>query len=464
MRTKLTFVAAVTLFACVASSLVTGCASGVRSGKRADPGEKRKGRGGVLTRKGVGTEPHGVDGLSKAAPSEGAREKAPRSEPAPELSQREGERVDADRARRQVPAGVLLSEPNVVVTPPSKPSIAISRQKFIPACQGNQRFITFEVEGADVFWLRRRNVSGKLLGSIGKAPDDRGITSDGKYVVTSEGVRDLVSDRLFQLEGSRDWNWGHPIPKTGLVFAFVRDKDNIITGAVVSDIFTGKIVHRIQPFAFALSDDGALFYELPEHGDGDSSYSDIYRLYQGETKHVSRILTDALWNGGLTDLAALDHEHFFYRVTEEHEARWLNADGTPFFSGGVGHYATDGAIHQNKEQFDLSFSTNRRFAAFAERNWNELTYIVVVDLDRDQRYDLPYFGSFPRFAGPYLLFSSDPAFVNFAPERTDDDLGEEERPHFRQIETWALYAYHVETHRLCKVAQPGHWIQIEAEP
>ncbi len=94
----------------------------------------------------------------------------------------------------------------------------------------------------------------------------------------------------------------------------------------------------------------------------------------------------------------------------------------------------------SKEQYDLVLSGNGSWAAFAERNWGELTYLVIVDREAKRREQMPFYGSFPAWFGDTLLFASDPDFV-----RTED-------PSFRQIENFAVYAYRPRTNSLCRVA------------
>lgn len=154
----------------------------------------------------------------------------------------------------------------------------------------------------------------------------------------------------------------------------------------------------------------------------------IYK-YSSQTDEVSLVTTLVLSEHGkydITDVVAVSENEYYYRVYDEHEYRYYSdwtGEEKMFYSGGHGHFLDA----NNKEQYDLCFSSDMKFAAFAERNWNELTYIVVVDLEKGKRYELDSYGSFPYFHGQRLYFISDPEIIN------TKDVS------FRQVQDYALY-------------------------
>lgn len=96
----------------------------------------------------------------------------------------------------------------------------------------------------------------------------------------------------------------------------------------------------------------------------------------------------------------------------------------------------------SKEQNSLVVSADGRLAAYTERSWNQLTYLVVVDLTTGKRIQTPFYGSFPAISGDRVLFVSDPSFV-----LGGDDLT------FRQIKHFALYSYQPASGSLCLIAR-----------
>jgi hypothetical protein len=100
-----------------------------------------------------------------------------------------------------------------------------------------------------------------------------------------------------------------------------------------------------------------------------------------------------------------------------------------------------------KEQLGLRVSGDGKLAVLAERNWSELSYLVVADASGGARRELPVFGSFPAITGQHVVFSSDPSFVKNA---VSGSRG------FRQIERWAMYAYDLAADSLCLVGEYAH--------
>ena len=132
------------------------------------------------------------------------------------------------------------------------------------------------------------------------------------------------------------------------------------------------------------------------------------------------------------EVTALDAKTLAYRIYDEHEHRYYTPGGKMFFPGKS--YPQD-----PREQNSLTFSANGRLAAYTERQWNELTYLVVVDLQAKRRTETKFFGSFPKIVGAAIYLVSDPAFVQTKNRR------------FRQIKNFALYRYDVATGELTQV-------------
>ena len=112
----------------------------------------------------------------------------------------------------------------------------------------------------------------------------------------------------------------------------------------------------------------------------------------------------------------------------------------------AGRFRTDRA----REQVH-AVGPDAAYATYAERDWNGLTQIVVVDLESRKRELLPFRGSFPQVHAGHVVFSSDPAFVLPTPDNSE----------FQQITRWTLYAVPVGTKRLCKIADFDNPVQIQ---
>lgn len=138
----------------------------------------------------------------------------------------------------------------------------------------------------------------------------------------------------------------------------------------------------------------------------------------------------------VTEIVARSGAEYVYRVSDEHEFRYYDQRDEPYFPSAT--LPVD-ELSVRREQFDLRFSRDGRYAVLTERPWNSLSHLVIIDVAQRRRTDLPYYGSFPVVQGTQVLFSSDPAFVL-------DGAGG-----FRQIEHWTLYALDLQSRRLCVV-------------
>ncbi|HVU01989.1 MAG TPA: hypothetical protein VHE30_09565 [Polyangiaceae bacterium] len=217
----------------------------------------------------------------------------------------------------------------------------------------------------------------------------------------------------------------------------------------VVDYAAGQAVTTFPGYSPSVSPDGSVLFlrAAAPHDGGLAAYVDVMRWDGRSTALVKRIaLSDQGGPYSIGDVVALSRDRYVYRVYDEHEYRYYDQNDQPFFKG-LGPAKDDILGGGHKEQYDLTISTDRRRAAFTERNWNELTYLVVLDLATRKRTATRFYGSFPAIYGDYVAFVSDPSFVrggNVA---------------FRQIKTYAVYAYHVPTGTLCEVGRYEEQVQ-----
>jgi hypothetical protein len=368
--------------------------------------------------------------------------------------------------------GVPLSDPDVrVSTSDANQVVVIPRQRSIPSCGGDKSVTVLEAPNKTLR-IVRTSLDGRRRATLAAVDNSHGLSIDPSRAVGAStlGLLDMRTGAWSAPPGSERWRYTSIVPGSPYLIAGMAGAGDVIDRFGIVDYIQSKEVAAIEPdAAFGVSPDGAVFYtrEGPTPKAGRcKSYVDVLRFHQGATEPVLRIVThDCDSSLDVTEVVGRSREDFVYRVSEEHEHRYLWPDGTPFYSGGHGHMKTgaDGGAGMGnaKEQYDLSFSGDRRFGAFAERNWNELTYLVLVDLERRRRLELPYYGSFPVVREGLLFFSSDPAFVLAKPlphhEPTDGEA--HEGLAFRQIASWALYAYDISRRSICRVGTYGYPIQ-----
>lgn len=210
----------------------------------------------------------------------------------------------------------------------------------------------------------------------------------------------------------------------------------------IYDYKTNKIVNTFDGYSpkIAAYDDTLYYMKIEKKTTDESFQADIliYSYSIGDKKATKRdtVGIDDEYTYDVTEISAQSKDFYTYRIYDEHEYRYYYTNkGEPseFYAGGQGH-----AINQvNKEQYDLVFSEDKKTAAFAERNWNELTYIAYVDMVTKKRVDTKNFGSFPYIINSKVYFVSDPSFVNSKDENSE----------FRQIESYAIYEYDPKTNK-----------------
>lgn len=138
----------------------------------------------------------------------------------------------------------------------------------------------------------------------------------------------------------------------------------------------------------------------------------------------------------VTEILGFSRFEYFYKIYDEHEYRFYRQDDNALFRP-----SAKGKEEPYKEQYDLTISDDGKLAAFTERNWNELTYLVVGDAKSGSFYRTNIFGSFPTIDSNTVYFFSDPAFVKAKFTSTE----------FRQIKQFTLYAYEPKTKALSEI-------------
>ena len=214
----------------------------------------------------------------------------------------------------------------------------------------------------------------------------------------------------------------------------------------VVDYTTGRAVVTLSGYSPSVAPDGSVLFlrAAPTPDSGLASHVEVLRWDGRSTTPVKRIaLSEQGGPYSVTEVVALSRDRYLYRVYDEHEYRYYDQDDRPFYKG-LGPVNDEVLGAEHKEQFDLTVSADGRRAAFTERYWGQLTYLVVLDLAAKKRTATHFYGSFPAIYGDYVAFVSDPSFIrgrNVA---------------FRQIKKFAVYAYHVPTRTLCKLGEyPG---------
>jgi hypothetical protein len=285
-----------------------------------------------------------------------------------------------------------------------------------------------------------------------------GVSSDGQLVAGVQGILDVKTGTWRSMPECEYWTSPEFIPGGTLLATEIADEAKMSAVVAIVDYGKAKILGRFTGRAPVVTRDGDVLFlrdSASRATPGASAqiptgYVGIWRYHQGQVKELKRLSigSDHLYE--VTEVVALANTKFVYRAYDEHEYRYYDQDDKPLVPGNDGHYRSPGndSYHMgtSKEQYDLRVSKDGRIAVLAERNWNELTYLVVVDLGLGTRQELPVFGSFPVLAGRYVVFSSDPSFV----------VANEGAREFRQIADWALYAYDLDTKSLCLIGNYAH--------
>jgi hypothetical protein len=202
---------------------------------------------------------------------------------------------------------------------------------------------------------------------------------------------------------------------------------------VIWDQKSGQRLNEMQGYgdAAAVADDTVYF--LRNAGNARVEVRRFVPTKSESTVASIRLSDESPGPYAIEGLVAWDATTFTYLVYDEHERRYYLPGRKPFFPGKVYPPIP-------REQSGLTFSKDGRFAAYTERRWNELTYLVVVDLPKRKRIETTVFGSFPKIAGGAVYFMSDPSFVR-PRSRT-----------FRQIGSFALFRYEIASGEVSQIA------------
>lgn len=315
-------------------------------------------------------------------------------------------------------------------------------------CAGSQTILVDEIEAKHMRVVETR-LSGERLRTVLEQAED------------ARPAIDLDRQRAFGLAGFTNLQTNEtrafPDAKAFAAPEFVASQPWVVSVLAASprtdpaklktrvlDYATGNAVTTFDGYAPNVAPDGSvLFLRAAERPDsGVAPHVDIMRWDGSTPTRLKRVaMSEEGGPYGIDEVIALSRDRYVYRVYDEHEYRYYDQNDAPFFKGVGPVKRPDGFDAEHKEQYDLTVSKNRRRAAFTERDWNELTYLVVLDLANKRRIATHFYGSFPAIYGDYVAFVSDPSFVrggNVA---------------FRQIRKYAVYAYHVPTGTLCEVAK-----------
>jgi hypothetical protein len=311
----------------------------------------------------------------------------------------------------------------------------------VPGCSETETVVINEFrEGA--LLLHQVKLDGTLVKTLFQQAEHvrPGLDFERGLAVGKEGLFELDSGAITGLPQAKRWTYPE----------FVRGKNWIVSplqpssqGAPplieIFDYWKKRAVQTLPGYWPSLGPSGELLFLRAER-----EHVDVMRYVAGNSRRLKRI--DLSEPGGpheVSEVVAMGGDDFLYRISDEHEHRYYRANDQPYFPGDEGHFfdRKTGSSRggRSKEQYSFVLSGNGAWAAFAERNWNELTYFVIIDRKARQREQTSFYGSFPAWFGDRLLFASDPEFV-----RTDE-------PSFRQIVNFAVYAYEPRRKALCRV-------------
>jgi hypothetical protein len=296
-------------------------------------------------------------------------------------------------------------------------------------------------------------LDGRVLRTIYTYPGrwEVAIDAAGTHAFGGEGYVDLASSAAHKLTHSEDYEVSRFVDARTIVGNVQHDRHGYpwTSTIEVRDVLRDSLVASFDGYEFNVAPDGSVLFlrsaKPPSPTDSTDhlspAYIDIMRWTRRGAKQLRRVELSA--EGGpyrVMEVVSLPNGGYTYRVYDEHEYRYYDGDGKPFYPG-LGHHIDSDSGHVSKEQNSLIVSADGRLAAYTERSWNELTALVVIDLVQGRRTQTHFYGSFPRIYGDYVVFASDPSFV------LGGDLS------FRQIKQFAIYAYRVSTGALCEVAR-----------
>jgi len=329
----------------------------------------------------------------------------------------------------------------------------------VDRCTATDTILMEEVRGDDghVFTMR---LDGTRIGEVYTDTGGHPFALDLEHhrAYGRRGLIDLATGAVKPIHASRPLSVVSFVPGRNWVVGIIprrSENDTARVRVVILDLEADTVVANVLGEAPRAASDGTIFYVAivdgdssgPEAREGSLGHADVMRWRNGTIDRLVRVeLSQEEGPYAVTEVVPITKDLFVYRIYDEHEYRYYGADGVSFFAedGRSFTWEHNGFGHGgHKEQFNLTFSADQRYGAFTERNWGELTYLVVADRATNVRTQTKYYGSFPVIHGEYVIFVSDPAFVTKGGK-------------FRQIAHYATYAYHMPTGALCEVARFDH--------
>lgn len=321
----------------------------------------------------------------------------------------------------------------------------------VPRCTSSVVVPVVELEHDSIRIVETRldGTPGRLLYAYaGKEPV--GLDQSRAHVFASAGIVDLASGTVQPITHAADYENRQFLDARTVVGELQLAQAGVpwTSSVEIRQVDTDSLIATFNGYAARVAGDGSVLFlraAVPpasansSEEPGTPPFVHVMRWTRRGIAPLKRVALHA--EGGpyeLSDVVPLPKGGYAYRISDEHEHRYLDSSGAPFHPG-VGHLLPSDSGGISKEQYGLTISPDGRTAAYAERSWGELTALVVVDLATRNRKQTRFYGSFPAFAGDYVVFVSDPAFV------TGGDVN------FREIKDFALYAYHLPTRALCEM-------------
>lgn len=308
----------------------------------------------------------------------------------------------------------------------------------------NDRLILVEIKGNTQKIIESDgNGNDKLLYSADNLDYLPLSTKDSLVFFGGKGclIYDLSTKNFINIDIDTDFvEMGGFFKSAEIVFYMKFNPADSLYYIYLYDYTRKKQVAKFEGYNPSLSViDDILYYMRAESKATDSNfiyYRHIYKSTPDGNKSLLKTLElEDYFRLDVVEVVGYSRDKYYYNIYDEHEYRYYSdfkGEDKDFYSGKKGT-RYDG---EHKEQFNMKFSSDGKYAAFEERNWNELTYIVVVDMAKKKRIETPYFGSFPEVIGKTAYFISDPDFV-ITKEYS-----------FRQMEKNALYAYDIAKRKL----------------
>ena len=322
-----------------------------------------------------------------------------------------------------------------VTPPPPSASKSAPAKPASPAltdpCAGPQTIVVDEFEGERARIVETR-LSGERVRTLLELDElaRPAIDLPGQRAFGPDGFTDLRTAETRAIPGASDLVGPAFVGAQPWVVSELRfspGPDTLLPRIRVLDYVSGETIATFDGYSPSVAPDDSISFLRPSE-----THIDIMRWNGKDPTLVKRIAVSEDGPYNVSEVVAVSRDRFVYRIYDEHEYRYYDNEGAPFFE--------DSKDDSHKEQFNLVVSGDGHRAALTERNWNELTYLVVLDLVDEQRIATQLYGSFPAIYGDYVAFVSDPDFVR------GGDL------EFRQIAEFTVYAYHVPTGTLCDVA------------